>query len=76
MPNVEVNCTVSNCVFHKKGNLCGAEKIQVDMDYHASNSNTEFASEFDTKAITEKASKSHETCCKTFKPKYRRHLKL
>lgn len=76
MPNVEVNCTVSNCVFHKEGNLCGAEKILVDMDYNASNKHTEFASEHDAKEITEKASKPQETCCKTFKPKYRRHLKL
>lgn len=32
MPQVEVNCTVVNCIFHAKGDLCGAERIQVDMD--------------------------------------------
>ncbi|RKJ70972.1 DUF1540 domain-containing protein [Butyricicoccus sp. 1XD8-22] len=69
MPNVEVNCSVSNCVFHKKGNLCGAEKIQVDMDYHSSDAKTEFASDFDFKHIKEEANSSSDTCCKTFKPK-------
>ncbi|RUL54674.1 MULTISPECIES: DUF1540 domain-containing protein [Lysinibacillus] len=69
MANVEVNCAVSNCFFHKKGNICGAEKIQVDMDYHSRDRNTEFASDFDFDMISEEASSSHETCCKTFKPK-------
>ena len=32
MPNVEVKCAVSNCIFHAKGNVCGAEKIEIDMD--------------------------------------------
>ena len=74
MPNVEVNCAVSNCVFHKKGNVCGADRIQVDMDYHSQNKNTEFASEFDFDSISEKASSSADTCCKTFKPKKGRVL--
>ena len=69
MPNVEVQCAVSNCVFHAKGNVCGAEKIEIDMDYHASLHNTEFASEFDYNSISEEASQSADTCCKTFKPK-------
>lgn len=70
MPTVEVGCTVANCVFHKEGNICGADKIQVDMDYHANtNSNTEFATEFDARKVKEEASHSSQTCCKTFKPK-------
>ena len=70
MPTVEVKCTVANCVFHAQGNICGAEKIQVDMDYHATqNSNTEFAAEFDTSNAKEQASHASHTCCKTFKPK-------
>jgi len=70
MPTVEVNCTVANCVFHVQGNICGADKIQVDMDYHADkNSNTEFATEFDARKVKEEASRSSHTCCKTFKPK-------
>lgn len=73
MPNVEVNCAVSNCVFHKKGNLCGAEKIQVDMDYHSRNKNTEFASDFEFDMISEEANNSGDTCCKTFKPNNERH---
>ena len=67
MPNVEVKCAVSNCIFHAKGNVCGAEKIEIDMDYHANN--TEFASEFDYRSISEEASHSAGTCCKTFKSK-------
>ena len=56
MPTVEVNCTVANCVFHVQGNICGADKIQVDMDYHANkNSNTEFATEFDARKVKEEA---------------------
>ncbi|HWK23129.1 MAG TPA: DUF1540 domain-containing protein [Ureibacillus sp.] len=72
MPNVEVGCTVSNCFFHKEGNLCGAEKIQIDADYHSKNKNTEFASDFDFKKISEEASNSRDTCCKTFEPKDKR----
>lgn len=72
MPNVEVSCAVSNCIFHKKGNLCGAEKIQIDMDYHSKNRNTEFASDLDFDKITEEANHSQDTCCKTFEPKNER----
>ncbi|MEK4231060.1 DUF1540 domain-containing protein [Solibacillus sp. FSL H8-0538] len=67
MPNVEVNCTVSNCVFHVEGNVCGAEKIEINMDYQSKNKkNTEFASDFDLRTMPEEASKSSDTCCKTF----------
>ncbi|WP_332649086.1 DUF1540 domain-containing protein [Lysinibacillus sp. 54212] len=66
MPTVEVNCTVSNCIFHTKGNICGAEQIQVDMDYHPKNNYTEFASDFDLQISSKQASDSSDTCCKTF----------
>lgn len=69
MPDVAVSCTVSNCVFHAKGNICGAEKIKIDMDYHSKNQHTEFASEFDAHMFSEKARHSANTCCQTFKPK-------
>ncbi|SDN87177.1 protein of unknown function [Psychrobacillus sp. OK028] len=69
MPNVEVKCAVSNCIFHAKGNVCGAEKIEIDMDYHANHKSTEFASEFDYRSISAEASHSADTCCKTFKSK-------
>ncbi len=73
MPNVEVKCTVSNCVFHEKGNICGANQIVIDMDYHAkSKMNTEFASEFDVSNVSEEANQSSDTCCKTFKSKDKR----
>lgn len=68
MPNVEVLCTVSNCAFHAKGNICGASQITVDMDYR-SNYDTEFSQEFDIKSRKEEANHSGETSCRTFKPK-------
>ncbi|MER2000898.1 MAG: DUF1540 domain-containing protein [Lysinibacillus sp.] len=70
MQNLEVKCTVSNCFFHKKGNYCGAEKIEINMDLEAKNKNrTEFASDFYSGSEQEKASTSAETCCNTFRPK-------
>jgi hypothetical protein len=70
MPNVEVSCTISNCLFYKEGNLCGAEKILVDHTENArSKKNTEFAVDFDERLVSEKASTSSETCCQTFEPK-------
>ena len=71
MPNVEVSCTISNCLFYKEGNLCGAEKILVDTrDNARSGNNTEFAADFDYQhLLEEKASHSVETCCQTFEPK-------
>ncbi|MEO4055317.1 DUF1540 domain-containing protein [Solibacillus sp. CAU 1738] len=74
MPNVEVNCTVSNCVFHAKGNICGADKIVIDMDYHSKDkNNTEFASDFNLHTMSEEASRSSDTCCKTFISKEKNH---
>lgn len=69
MPNVEVSCTVSNCAFHAKGNLCGANKISIDMD-HQSKYDTEFAGELGIESRKEEADHSAATCCKTFKPKF------
>jgi hypothetical protein len=69
MPNVEVSCSISNCAFHAKGNICGAEKIKIDMDYE-SKYDTEFSQEFDFESKTEKANQSADTCCKTFKSKF------
>ena len=70
MPTLEVKCTVSNCLFHKKGNLCGADKIEINMDYQSlKNDKTEFASDFDLKQSSVKAAHSTQTCCNTFKPK-------
>lgn len=70
MPNVEVNCAVSNCVFHKKGNVCGASEIKIDMDNNAKSTTlTEFASDFDAHITSEEVNNSSDTCCKTFKPK-------
>ena len=69
MPNVEVSCAVSDCFFHKQGNLCGAEKIQIDIDAHSKDRKTEFASDFAFDEISVQAKNSRRTCCKTFEPK-------
>ena len=67
MPNVEVSCSVANCVFHDVGNICGADRITIDMDYQ-SKYDTEFSQELDFENRTEEANHSANTCCKTFKP--------
>jgi hypothetical protein len=69
MPNVEVSCTVANCDFHSEGNICGANKITIDMDYQ-SKYDTEFSQEFGMEGRKEEADQSASTCCKTFKPKF------
>jgi hypothetical protein len=68
MPNVEVKCSVANCAFHAIGNVCGADKITIDMDYE-SKFDTEFSSELGFEARKEEANRSADTCCKTFKQK-------
>ena len=68
MPNVEVGCSVVNCVFHSKGNICGADKIKIDMDFN-SNYDAEFSNELGFADVKEEANHSADTCCKTFKPK-------
>lgn len=68
MPVLEVKCTVSDCFFHAKGNVCGAEKIEINMDkQNIKNRESEFASEF--LFSPNKAADSADTCCQTFKPK-------
>lgn len=68
MPALEVKCTVSDCFFHAKGNYCGAEKIEIDMESITNKKErTEFASDFDLQAPKQKEAKSSsDTCCKTF----------
>ena len=66
MTTLNVSCTVSNCFFHAKGNICGAEKIEIDMNQQTSGSeHTEFATDFDMPTILY-ANHSTDTCCKTF----------
>ena len=71
MPNVQVSCAVSNCVFHAKGNFCGAEKIAIDMDKRSvTKHDTEFGADFELHTMSEEAAiQSSDTCCKTFKSK-------
>ena len=68
MPNVEVKCSVANCFFHADGNVCGADKITIDMDYE-SKYDAEFSDEFGFEERKEEADQSADTCCKTFKNK-------
>lgn len=68
MANVDVKCTVANCYFYKVGNICGADKITIDMD-HQSKFDSEFSSELGDDERKEAATKSADTCCKTFKQK-------
>jgi hypothetical protein len=68
MPNVQVNCSVANCFFHEEGNICGADRIKIDMDYQ-SKYDTEFSGDLDDfHERKEEANHSSNTCCKTFKP--------
>ena len=69
MPNVDVKCTVANCVYHAKGNVCGADQITIDMDRMAT-IDTEFSGEFAIQGRKEDANQSADTCCKTFKQKH------
>lgn len=65
MPTLEVKCTVSNCFFHAKGNVCGAETIEINSSNR--DEETEFAADFDM--VKEQAAHSTNTCCKTFRKK-------
>lgn len=70
MTTLEVKCTVSDCFFHAQGNICRAEKIEIDMDYQVNKKNqAEFASDFDLKARLGNVLDSTNTCCKTFRSK-------
>lgn len=63
-----VACSVSNCIFWKEGNACGAEEITIEVDEHAKHRwNEEFAEEFGSHRDTAKT--SSVTCCLTFEPK-------
>ncbi|HZG84670.1 DUF1540 domain-containing protein [Paenibacillus sp.] len=66
----QVKCSVSNCVFNKEGNNCGADLIMVDIDKHARmNYDAEFAGESFDSDHQDAAKSSSSTCCHTFKPK-------
>lgn len=70
MTTLEVKCTVSHCSYHAPGNVCNAEKIEIDLDYQVNkNERTEFASDFDFQTELGHVLNSTNTCCKTFRPK-------
>ena len=60
MPNVEVNCSISNCTFHAEGNICGADKITIDMG-NQSKYDTEFSQEFDALQVARKQQMNLQT---------------
>lgn len=67
MTTLKVTCTVTNCVFHDIKNICGAEKIEINMHNPTFNdTSSEFSADFDVLAA---AANSTQTCCNTFKPK-------
>ncbi|WP_245628027.1 DUF1540 domain-containing protein [Shouchella shacheensis] len=67
MSKTMVKCNVANCTFWKSGNRCGADEILVEIDAHAHiDFDTEASSELSVKH-EDKAKKSAETCCHTFR---------
>lgn len=60
---ITVRCNVDSCEYWDKGNLCGAEGIEVDNSQSARDLNMEIG------ALGEEAGQSEETCCRTYKPK-------
>ena len=76
MPILEVKCTVSDCFFHAKGDLCGAEKIEINTNLQTDKKDrTEFASDFDFQEVSDTATSSTDTCCNTFISKKFHHSK-
>ena len=68
----EVRCSVADCAYYKEGNLCGAEKIMIEIDKHAAKSyDAEFGEESFSSEHQDAAQTSAATCCQTFKPKSR-----
>ncbi len=66
MPKVE--CSVSNCHYWEKNNLCGADAIMIDIDEHAQKAfDTEFAEEMVRNEHQDRAERASNTCCHTFR---------
>jgi hypothetical protein len=66
----QVKCSVSNCHYWEQNNHCGADAIMIDIDNHAEKKlDVEFALEGFRTEHQDKASRSANTCCHTFKPR-------
>jgi hypothetical protein len=64
-----VKCTVASCTYYAPGNNCAAEAIKVEIDQHAAiNLKTEIG-EIGGEVHQDRAARSSETCCLTFKRK-------
>lgn len=65
-----VRCTVSNCVYWDKGNLCGADMILITTDDKVKLHDDKMEIGTLTETL---ASTSTQTNCKTFEPKDTSH---
>lgn len=61
-----VKCSVDSCEYWDKGNICGADGIEVNNNMGAGNTSMEIGSIGESGSD---AQTSAETCCQTFKPK-------
>lgn len=61
-----VKCKVDSCVYWDKGNLCGADGIEVDNSLGMGDASMEIGRLGEGSS---EASTSDETCCRTYKPK-------
>ncbi len=66
----EVKCSVSDCTYWESKNNCKADAIMIEIDKHSdAKFKAEFAGEsFDTEH-RDKAYKSSNTCCHTYRPR-------
>ncbi|HHZ19648.1 MAG TPA: DUF1540 domain-containing protein [Firmicutes bacterium] len=63
---ITVRCNVDSCEYWDKGNLCGADGIEVDNTQAMANLDMEVG---ELGAGANEAARSEETCCRTYKPK-------
>lgn len=65
-----VKCSVSNCVYWKEGDDCGADAILITTDRHANRKeDVEFAGDTYRVVYEDAAQTSSQTCCRTFRRK-------
>ena len=67
----EVGCRVADCVYHREGDRCGAERIMVEIEKSRGKSyDAEFARDEDVSVRDrDEAGTSEATCCRTYRPK-------
>jgi hypothetical protein len=66
-----IRCSVSNCNYYGEGNYCQADAIVVHSDSAGHDNGMEqVTSSVTNNEVQSSATKSSETCCETFRPKY------